>query len=95
MPRIRQNQAEYARNDFQRAIRRAQVDADIMEKKSLAEAAGIPYSTLWKRLEAPENMSMGEFQKLLKVLPIPAEAVLAYLGYSTKEINKLAKENAV
>lgn len=89
MPRIRQYAAEYARNDFQRAIRRAQAEADLMRKNKLAEASGIPYSTLWKRLEHPEDMSLGDLQKLLTVLPIPMEAVLAFLGYAARDIKKL------
>lgn len=89
MPRIRQYAAEYARNDFQRAIRRAQVDADLMRKNKLAEAADIPYSTLWKRLEHPEDMTLGDLQKLIRVLPIPVEAVLTFLGYAAKDIKKM------
>lgn len=92
MPKIRQYAEQYARDDFRKAIQKAQVDADLMGKKPLAEAAGIPYSTLWKRLEEPENMSMGEFQKLLKVLPIPADALLSYLGYSSKTVKKYGGE---
>lgn len=89
MPRIRQNADMYARKDFQKAIGRAQVDADLTQKKKLAEAAGIPYSTLWKRLENPGDMTLEEFTKLLAVIPVPAEALLSYVGYKTKEIRKV------
>lgn len=84
MPRIRQNADVYARKDFQKAIGRAQVDADLTQKKMLAEASGIPYSTLWKRLENPDDMSLAELKKLLAVLPIPADALLAFVGYPKK-----------
>lgn len=43
MPRIRQNAEAYARKDFQKAIGKAQVDADLTQKKMLAETSGIPY----------------------------------------------------
>lgn len=88
MPRIHQNAAVYTRKDFQKAIGRAQVDVDLTQKKMLAEASGIPYSTLWKRLDRPEEMSLSELRKLLAVLPIPAEALLAFVGYKPKEIEK-------
>lgn len=92
MPRIRQYAAEYARNDFQRAIRRAQAEADLIRKNKLAEAAGIPYSTLWKRLEHPETMTLEQLRLLISVLPIPTEAVLAFLGYAQRDIKKEAMQ---
>lgn len=88
MPRIRQNAALYARSDFKKVIGRAQVDAELTQKKKLAEAAGIPYSTLWKRLENPEELNLLELRLLVRVLPIPAADVLAFLGYTSKEIKK-------
>lgn len=91
MPRIRQYNEVYARKDFQKAIGRAQVDVDLTQKKMLAEASGIPYSTLWKRLDKPEEMSLSELRKLLTVLPIPAEALLAFVGYKPKEMKKEAQ----
>lgn len=89
MPRIRQNAKDYARNDFRKAIGKAQVEVDLTQKKMLSEVSGIPYSTLWKRLESPENMTLEEFMKLLAVIPIPAEALLTFVGYKTKEIRMI------
>ena len=89
MPRIRQNAEIYAREDFRKAIGRAQVDADLTQKKMLAEASGIPYSTLWKRLESPEDLSLAQFRQLLSVLPIPPEALLAFVGYKSKDIQEI------
>lgn len=89
MPRIRQYAERDAKTDFQKAIGRARVDADLTQKKMLAEASGIPYTTLWNRLENPEDMSLAQFRKLLAVIPIPAEALLAFVGYSSKDIRKL------
>ena len=84
MPRIRQNAERDAKKDFQKAIGKAQVDADLTQKKMLAEASGIPYSTLWKRLNTPDDMSLAELRKLLAVLPIPADALLSFVGYPIK-----------
>lgn len=89
MPRIRQYAERDAKKDFQKAIGRAQVDVDLTQKKMLAEASGIPYSTLWKRLESPEDMSLAELKKLLAVLPIPADALLAFVGYQIKKEKQL------
>lgn len=85
MPRVRQYSERYAEIDFKKAIRRAQVDADLMQKKQLAAASGIPYSTLWKRLENPQDLSLAQLKKLLEVIPIPAEALLAFLGYRDRK----------
>lgn len=93
MPRIRQYAQRDARSDFKKAIGRAQVDAELTQKKCLAEAIGIPYSTLWNRLENPDGMSLEDFRRLLTVLPIPPEALLSFVGYSAKDIRKL-KETA-
>ncbi len=89
MPRIRQNAEAYARKDFQKAIGKAQVEAELTQKKMLAEVTGIPYATLWRRLENPEELSLVQLRQLLAVLPIPAEALLAFVGYQTKDIKKL------
>ena len=93
MPRIRQYAQRDSRSDFKKAIGRAQVDAELTQKKYLAEATGIPYSTLWNRLENPDGMSLEDFRRLLTVLPIPPEALLSFVGYSAKDIRKL-KETA-
>ena len=89
MSRIRQYADTYAKKDFQKVIGRAQVDAELTQKKMLAEASGIPYATLWQRLENPEDLSLTQLRMLLKVLPIPPEAVLAFVGYTPKEIQKI------
>lgn len=89
MPRIRQNADVYLRNDFIRAIRLGQVETNLMQKKKLADASGIPYSTLWKRLEHPEDLTITELRKLVGAIHLSPESVLAFVGYSTKDIKKL------
>ncbi len=46
MPRIPQHAEKYAREDFSREVRRQQGYYDLMSQRALAEAAGIPRSTL-------------------------------------------------
>lgn len=85
MPRIRQNEELYARKDFQKAIEHAKTDAEIRNLKSLAADVGIPYSSFWKLMQEPEKITLGQLRKLLSVIPLPASALLAFVGYERKE----------
>lgn len=81
MPRIRQYKEEYAKADFIKAIKKTQIDADISNFKQLAEQAGIPYTTLWRRLQDPDTLTVGQLKAIITTIPLPAEAVLYFLGY--------------
>lgn len=81
MPRIRQYKEEYARTDFIKAIKIAQIDADIANIKQLAELVNIPYTTLWRRLQDPDTLTVGQLKDIIKTIPLPPEAVLSFLGY--------------
>ena len=81
MPRIRQYKEEYARTGFIKAIKKAQVDADIANTKQLAELVNIPYTTLWRRLQDPDTLTVGQLKAIITTIPLPAEAVLYFLGY--------------
>ena len=88
MPRIRQLDGEYRNRDFEKAFRTAQIQADLLHLKDVSSGCGIPYATLWKRLHEPHTMTVEDLRKILRVLPIKPEDVLALLGYSKKEINE-------
>lgn len=81
MPRIRQYKEEYARTDFIKAIKIAQIDADISSTRQLAEAASIPHTTLWRRLQDPDTLTVGQLKTIIKTIPLPPDAVLSFLGY--------------
>ena len=81
MPRIRQYKEEYARTDFIKAIKIAQIDADISSTRQLAELVNIPYTTLWRRLQDPDTLTIGQLKAIITTIPLPAEAVLYFLGY--------------
>lgn len=85
MPKIRQYAQRDAREDFRKAIEHARTDAEIRNIKGLAEAVGIPYTSFWRLLQEPEKMTLGQLQQLQKTIPIPADAVLAFVGYERKE----------
>lgn len=88
MPRIRQNQESYMRKDFIAAVHVGQGNAGLLQKKELADASGIPYSTLRKRLEDPENLTVAELRKLVAAIPLAPEAILAFVGYSERSRRK-------
>ena len=81
MPRIRQYKEEYARTDFLKAIKKAQINADIANTKQLAELVNIPYTTLWRRLQDPDTLTAGQLKAIIKTISLPPEAVLSFLGY--------------
>ena len=86
MPRIRQYAQRDARTDFRKAIELARTDAEIRNTKALAEEVGIPYTSFWRLLQEPEKMTLGQLQQLLKTIPLPAAAILAFVGYERKEV---------
>ena len=88
MPRIKQYAERDARRDFQKAIEMARMDGDFRNKKRLAEAVDIPYSSFWRMMESPEKITLGQLRTLVKTIPIPASAVLAFVGYERKEIRE-------
>lgn len=84
MPRIRQYEEKYQREDFCKAIAHAQVDAGVKTAKALAEAVGMPHSSLWKLLQEPEKITLGQLRKIVKVIPIKPADVLAFVGMDFK-----------
>lgn len=88
MPRIRQNARVYAENDFRRALRHSMVDAGLDSKREVADAAGIPHSTLCKRINDPGTMTVDEMCRLFAVIRPPVPVLLSLLGYPKKEIRE-------
>ena len=94
MPRIYQKAEEYARADLLQEIRKCQGAADLMNGKLLSEASGIPYQILMRRLKEPETFTLKEFRLLVKSLHLPPLALLAFVGYSAKDISKLKGDHS-
>ena len=80
MPRIRQNAAQYAVDDFRKALKTALVNCD-MKQRDLAVETGIPESTVSERMRDPSKFTMGQMQEIVKATQIEPEAVLKFLGY--------------
>lgn len=89
MPRIRQNAQLYQENDFRKALSHCMVDAGLDSKKDVAAMAGIPHTTLCKRIREPDTMTVSEMRKIFRVIRPPAEVLLGLLGYPAKEIKKM------
>lgn len=85
MPRIRQYQEKYAREDILREIRTKQGAYNLMHTKALAGASGIPYCTLRRRLENPDDFTVAELRKLNLVLNLDCEKLLIFMGCSKKQ----------
>lgn len=92
MPRIRQNAQKYAENDFRKALHHSMVDAGLDSRKDVADAAGIPHSTLCKRINQPDTMTVREMRMLFPVVRPPAAVLLALLGYPAKEIKNMEED---
>ena len=93
MPRIHQYEERYAAEDFRREIRCRRGYYDLMSIQAVADAVGIPRSTLDTKLREPERLGVEDLRKLIPVLHPNPRVVLALVGYTTKEINQFVKEN--
>ena len=94
MPRIRQNAQQYLESDFRKALNHCMVDAGLDSKKDVAEMAGIPHTTLCKRIREPDTMTVSEMRRLFLVVRPPADVLLRMLGYSVREIRTDKKGEA-
>lgn len=94
MPRIKQYSDDYARDDFKKALRHGMTDGNMERKKDLSEASGIPYATLWSRLDNPLTMTLAELRKIVAVIPVAPDAILAVAGIERKAINKYLQERS-
>lgn len=88
MPRIRQHAQKYAENDFRKALRHSMVDAGLDNQREVANASGIPHSTLCKRIREPDTMTVSEMRRLFAVIRPPAPILLNLLGYPARDIKE-------
>lgn len=88
MPRINQLRDQYDREDLLREIRKGQGANGLMSCRSLADACGIPYQTLLRRLQRPEDFTLGEIKKLIKSVPVDPFVLLTFIGIREKDLRK-------
>lgn len=92
MPKIPQLRDKYATDELLREIRTRQGSEDLMNIQALSGACGVPYATLRRRLQNPEDFTLGEFRKLLKTLPLHPLVLLHFVGYSNKDLKKFTEK---
>lgn len=92
MPRIKQYAEMYAIEAFLRDIREKQGYFDLMNVRALSDASGIPYQTLLRRLQNPNDFTILELRKLNAAIKLNPITILEMLGFSKKEINQITVE---
>ena len=86
MPRLKQYAAQYAADDFRKALKTALVNCD-MKQKDLAAETGIPESTVSERMRDPAKFTLGQMQEIIKATQMEPEALLKFLGYKNQNAN--------
>ena len=86
MPRLKQYAAQYAADDFRKALKTALVNCD-MKQKDLAAETGIPESTVSERMRDPTKFTLGQMQEIIKATQMEPESLLKFLGYKNQHVN--------
>ena len=86
MPRLKQFEERYAREDFSREIRAKRGYYDYATVADLGAALGMPTSTIRAKLLDPEGLKIRELRGLIKTLHLSPEIVLRFIGYDAKTI---------
>lgn len=85
MSRPRKDPEQSRIENFQKAVAHGQVDAGMPKLKNLADATGIPYATLWRRIDDPDKLTVEQLRSIIDVIGVDPAAVLELVGYSRKE----------
>ena len=88
MPRIIQNAAQYAEKDFLQDLRSKQGYYGLRSDRALAQAAGIPSTTLYPKMQDPKKFSVADLQKIIPVINPDIGILLKLLGYSDPEVSR-------
>lgn len=90
MSRPRINAEEAAREAFRTEIkvRRAYCD---MKQSELADEIGVVPSVMSNLLSNPDKINAGRLRKIIRALSIDPVIILAFLGYTPKEIQGISK----
>lgn len=91
MPRIRQYADRDALKDFISEIN-AQCARLDMSTNDLGAILGITGRTVLNHRNDPDKIQIGMLREMVKTLKLNPDIVLRALGYTTKDIKKLAKE---
>lgn len=92
MPKLRQYSAQYAQRDFLKEVDGRCGYAGLKTNEALGKAIGVTGRTVGNHREDPGKMQVCVLQKMVKVLKLDPGIVLQFLGYSSQEIRKFAKD---
>ena len=93
MPRIRQNEEQYAAEDFRKEVRSRQGYYGLISVRSLAAEIDMAHTTLNSKLNDPMKLGVLDLKKLIHALHLDIGIVLSLLGYSRQEIKKFKEDN--
>lgn len=92
MPRIRQNADRYRQSDFIREIDTRCAWCGIKTNQALGKVLEVSGASIGNYREDPEKMQVRVLKRMVSVLKLDIPALLAFLGYTEKEIRKFVRE---
>lgn len=92
MPRIRQKAEEYAQTDFLKEVESRCVWAGLKNNEDLANKVGVSAGTIGNIKRDPGRLRVDILREMIRQLKLNPSIVLCFLGYSSKDIRKWAKE---
>ncbi len=90
MPRIHQYADQYADEDFRRELYRNLADQGLRHDQDLAEVSGIPVATMSRKIKDPAGFTVRQLRQIVAGIKPSPYAMLRFLGYTAKEINRMA-----
>lgn len=91
MPRLRMHADQYAKSDFRKELEKSMIDVGIKSKTELAGMINMDTRTLCRRFEDVGEMRVNDLKALVDVLKPNPALLLRLVGYSSKEIARMAK----
>ena len=95
MPKLRktkEDQIQAAKQSFQLEVKLQRVRFD-MTQGELADQVDMDRSVLSRCLADPDKLSVGRLRRIVQILSIEPEIILALLGYTQKQIKDLKCSN--
>lgn len=94
MPRIRQNAEQDAIKDLVGEINAQRARFGYNTFQEFGKVLGVCQKSAWNYLKDPDSIRLGTMRKIVKVLKPDPVYVLLAIGYSTKDIKKIKKEES-
>lgn len=92
MPRLRQLQEQYTKNDFLREFSAQCARKGLTTNAAIGKAVGVCGASVGNYRREPGKIQLGTLQKIVQTLKPDIAVLLLYLGYSEKEIRRFARQ---